>query len=113
MAANTIFLYLDQGTTFSANVPISNTNTGNTDLDLVNYAARSMFRKHYSSSNSYTFNASIHVNDAIVMLSMNATATANVTDGRYMFDVEVYSANTGFVYRVAEGILTVTPEVTK
>lgn len=112
MAANTLFLYIDQGTTFSANVPISNTNTGNTDVDLSEYSARSKFRRHYSSANSHTLTANIHVNSAVVMLSMNAAATANVTDGRYMFDVEIYTAG-GIVYRVADGILTVTPEVTR
>lgn len=113
MPANTLFLYLDQGATFSANVPVSNTNTGNAEIDLANYSSRAKFRKHFSSSNSHTLTTSIHVNDAIITLTMNATSTANVADGRYMFDVEVYSANTGYVYRVAEGIITVTPEVTK
>lgn len=112
MPANNINLFLDQGTTFSANIAISNTNTGNTDLDLTNYAARAKIKKHYSSSNSFTLGANIFVNTAVVILSMNATTSANVPAGRYLYDVEVYSANTGFVYRVAEGLITVTPEIT-
>lgn len=107
-----MFLYLDQGTTFSANVPISNNNTANVDVDLASFQARSKFRRHYSSVNSHSIGATIHVNNAVVMLSMNAATSANIADGRYMFDVEIFDSG-GVVYRIAEGILTVTPEVTR
>lgn len=112
MAANNIVLYMDQGATFSTNVAISDSATANVEIDLADYSARSKMKKHFSSANSHTLTATIHANDRIIVLSMNATSTANVTDGRYMYDVEVYSANTGYVYRTHEGLLVVTPQIT-
>jgi hypothetical protein len=46
-----------------------------------------------------------------VTLSLSSNATANIVAGRYVYDVEVTVANS--VYRVAEGIVTVTPQVTR
>lgn len=105
MPAINRFLYLDQGTTFTANVAVD-------DFDLTGYSARSSFRRHFSSSNVHNFTCTVDVNNSVVVLSMNAAATSNVTDGRYMYDVEIYNGS-GAVYRILEGILTVTPEVTR
>ena len=93
MPANSIPLFLDQGTSFSANIAVSNTTTGNINIDLSDYSSRAKFKKYYTSSNSFSFNTSINVNNAVVTLSMNAASTANVPFGRYLYDVEVYSAN--------------------
>jgi hypothetical protein len=46
-----------------------------------------------------------------ISLTMTANTTANITAGRYVYDVEVTS-NTGIVTRVKEGIVTVTPNAT-
>jgi hypothetical protein len=45
--------------------------------------------------------------------TLTANATANLTAGRYVFDVEVTQANTSQVFRILEGIATVTPNVTR
>ena len=113
MAANNIILYMDQGASFSVNVSVSNAATANTEIDLSNYSARAKFRKHYSSSNSYSLSTAINIENRIITLTMNAASTANVVDGRYLYDVELYSANTGFVFRTTEGLLVVTPEITR
>lgn len=104
-------LFLDQGSTFSANVNVYNPD--GTLVDLSSYSARSMFRKHYASTNSHTFTANINVNNNVIVLSMNAATTANVTPGRYMYDVEIYNDAANVVIRVLEGLLTVTPEITR
>jgi len=41
---------------------------------------------------------------------MNANTTSSITAGRYVYDVEL--VNGSYVTRAAEGIVTVTPEVT-
>ena len=43
---------------------------------------------------------------------MTANATANVVAGRYVYDVELVDGG-GVVTRLLEGIVTVTPQVTK
>jgi hypothetical protein len=47
-----------------------------------------------------------------VALSMNAATTGSITAGRYVYDVESVDAS-GTVIRLVEGIVTVTPQVTR
>jgi len=47
-----------------------------------------------------------------VALGLTATQTANLVPGRYVYDVEVVSG-ANVVSRIIEGIVTVTPEVTR
>jgi hypothetical protein len=51
-------------------------------------------------------------NSGTVTLSLSANATANISYGRYVYDCEITS-NAAIVTRVQEGIVTVTPEVTR
>jgi hypothetical protein len=44
---------------------------------------------------------------------MSAANTANVTPGRYVYDVEIQDNSTGDVTRIFEGIATVLPNVTR
>ena len=46
-----------------------------------------------------------------VTLSLTATVTAGLASGRYVYDVELTTGST--VSRVLEGLVTVSPEVTK
>jgi hypothetical protein len=43
---------------------------------------------------------------------MNAVTSANVTPGRYVYDCELTSSS-NVVSRLVEGIVTVTPQVTR
>ena len=47
-----------------------------------------------------------------ITMSLPANTTANIKSGRYLFDLETVDTN-GTVSRVLEGIITVTPEVTR
>jgi hypothetical protein len=58
-----------------------------------------------------TFTVTIDALNGEVTLSLTATQTAALTAGRYVYDVELTIGST--VSRVIEGIVTVTPEVTK
>jgi hypothetical protein len=104
-----INLVLDQGTTFTSNTTITNSN--NAAVNFYGYTANSMFRKYYTSNTSYTLTVALS-NTGVVTLSMNSTSTANVTSGRYVYDVEaIDTANA--VIRIMEGVITVTPQVTR
>jgi len=102
-------LVIDQGTTFSTIITVADAE--GVALDLSNYTGAAQMRKHYSSSNSFSFTIYV-ANTGTVTLSMSANTTANITSGRYVYDCEITS-NTGVVSRIAEGIITVTPEVTR
>ena len=103
-------IIIDQGTTFNSVIEL--TDDDDEPVDLTNYTGRSQMRKHYTSSNSYSFAVSLGGNAGSITLSMTAAQTALITAGRYVYDVEVVdSSNT--VSRIVEGIVTVTPEVTR
>lgn len=109
--AQTFNLFLDQGTTFSANIAVLDS-TGSAK-DISDYTARSQFRRSYEAANSTSFIATIPVGtDGIVRLQLNPSVSSNLRYGRYFYDVEIEnSANV--VERVAEGILVINPEVTR
>ena len=110
----TIFnLFLDQGTTFKANVTLKDS-TG-TVRNITGFTPRSQFRRSVKSSNSHAFVATIpEGTDGNVFLTMNSNTTTNVTAARYLYDIELIAdAAPHEVERVAEGIVVVSPEITR
>ena len=110
--AQTLNLFLDQGTTFSANITVND--SSGTVRDISDYTARSQFRRSYLSANSNSFTATIETGtDGNVRLQMSAADSSNVVAARYLYDVEIVSNTTSAVERIIEGIVVVTPEVTR
>lgn len=103
-------LLIDQGSSYSTTLML----TTETDeaMDLSGYTGAAQVRKHYTSSNSSAFSVDLNTNTGTVTLSMSANTTANLVAGRYVYDVEITSGS-GNVTRVVEGIVTVTPNVTR
>lgn len=108
MAAK-VNIVIDQGTTFNTTYTIHN--NADEPIDFTGYTANSQIRKSYSSSNAITFAVTLNTVGE-VLLSMNAATSGTITAGRYVYDVEVQD-NTGVRSRIVEGIVTVTPQVTK
>jgi hypothetical protein len=104
-------LTVDQGSTFSASVDI--TDTEDNILVLTGYTVAAQLRKTYGSSTAVDFTASVS-NAALgeVTISLTATQTNALIAGRYVYDVEITSAG-GTVTRVLEGQVEVTPGVTQ
>ncbi len=99
---------IDQGTTFSSGIDLLDDN--DEPVIVVNYTARGQIRKHYSSSNSVSFTTTL--SNGSLVISLTASQTANIVAGRYVYDLELVDpSNT--VLRILEGIVTVTPEVTR
>ena len=104
-------LVIDQGSDFATTVSVTSEN-GDV-LNLVGYSARGQMRKSYSSTSSHNFTVS--VTDALageLTISLNANASSNMVAGRYVYDVEIETAS-GTITRVLEGIVNLTPEVTR
>ena len=103
-------LVIDQGSTFSTDLTLTDENGD--PLTLSGYTANSQIRRWYTSSNvSATFSASINVSSAVITLSLTANQTSNLVFGRYVYDVEI---SDGYeVSRIVEGVVTVTPQVTR
>lgn len=103
-------LVVDQGATYSTSITITDDNDN--IYDLTGYTGAAQMRKHYTSSNATSFSVSLEAQTGIVTLSLTAGQTANLTAGRYVYDVEITSSS-NVVSRILEGIVTVTPNVTR
>jgi hypothetical protein len=103
-------LVIDQGSTFSADLTLTDENG---DMILLwSYTANSQMRKWYTSANpAAIFTTSINSESGTITLSLTANQTSNLVAGRYVYDVEI---NDGVeTSRIVEGIVTVTPQVTR
>ena len=106
-------LVIDQGTTFSSIITL--TNQDGTPMDLTDYTVKAQFRKSYQSSTFVEFNASIYdeVNGQ-VQLQLDPEDTTDVKAGRYLYDIELTSpAPNNQKIRALEGLVILTPEITK
>jgi hypothetical protein len=110
MAAAYVNLFLEQGTTFSTTITMDDV-YGNA-FDLNGYSASSQIRKSYYSANpTATFTATINVQSSTITLALTRTQTASIAPGRYVYDVIISNSST--TKRILEGVVDVSPSVTK
>ena len=103
-------LYIDQGTTYSLTITVSDQN-GDVK-DLTDYTVSAQMRKSYYSSTATSFTASASSpTDGEVTISLTATQTSALKAGRYVYDIEIASDEE--TIRILEGIVVINPEVTK
>lgn len=107
--ATKLNLFIDQGTDFSTTIEVADDNGD--PINLSTYTGRSQMRKHYTSTTHYSFTVSGNSN-GVITVSMNAATTANISGGRYVWDLELVSSG-NVVSRIVEGIVTINPEVTR
>lgn len=107
--AQKVNIVIDQGTTFNTDYTFTDENDN--PIDFSTYQGSSQLRKTYSSSTSYAFTVGL-ANNGVVSLSMSANTTSSISPGRYLYDLEV-TDQSGVVSRLVEGIVTVTPEITR
>jgi hypothetical protein len=86
-------------------------------VNTTNFTARMQLRTSYSAASASleltTANGRISLNNAgVITLSLTATETAALAAGRYVYDLELVSSG-GQVTRLLEGVVTVSPEVTR
>ena len=107
-------LFLEQGATFNTSIALDD--VAGEAFNLVLYTASSQMRKSYYSSNATAiFNVSTGAvpQNGVITLSLSANTTANIAAGRYVYDVYVTKDDNTERVRVLEGIINVTPQVTK
>jgi hypothetical protein len=103
-------LYIDQGTTYSLTITVSDQN-GDVK-DLTDYTVTAQMRKSYYSSTATSFTASASSpTDGEITISLTATQTSALKAGRYVYDIEIESDEE--TLRVLEGIVVINPEVTR
>jgi len=104
-------LAIDQGTTFSVTITVTD-DTGSA-RNLTNYTVRSQMRRSYYTTSNTAFTANVSSpTDGTISLDLTSTQTSALKAGRYVYDVELVS-NVASVERIVEGIVTIYPEVTR
>ena len=105
-------LSVDQGSTFGAEIDVTDSNGD--PLDLTGYTVAGQLRKTYKSTTSTAFTSYVFsASGGIVKISLNATTTNALKAGRYVYDVEITKTSTGEITRIIEGQLEVRPGVTR
>jgi len=103
-------LYIDQGTTFSLAIVVSDQNGD--AKDLTEFTVRGQLRKSYYSSTSISFTAVKSTPlEGEITISLTPTQSSALKAGRYVYDIEIESDEE--TLRVLEGIVVVNPEVTR
>lgn len=100
---------IDQGTTYSLTITL--TNDDGTAKDLSSYTVSAQMRKSYYTSTYTAFTTAKVDLTGELTISLTAVQTSDIKAGRYVYDIEIVSSEE--TLRILEGIVTVTPEVTK
>lgn len=105
-------LVIDQGTTYSLTITVADA-TGAV-IDLTGYTLRAQLRRSYGATSytSFTTSSGADPTDGELTISLTHSQTSALKSGRYVYDIEIVDTNS-VVTRVLEGIVTITPEVTK
>lgn len=112
MAAGTYNILVEQGSTFSQTVTVKEDGS---PKDLTGYSARAQMRPTRTSTTltaTFTCTISTPSTGAIVM-ELDPSTTAGIADGRYYYDLEIYTSGDAIVSRLLQGEVTVSPEVTR
>lgn len=107
-------LYMDQGTDFSTTIQL-NSEDNNLAQNLDGYIVTSSIRKSMLSINA-TANLVCTIpqaNTGEIFVELDAGNTANIPAGTYFFDVRVDDTLAGLKSRLIEGVIFVTPSITR
>ena len=105
-------LTVDQGSTFESTIDL--VSDDGAVINVAGYVFSGQIRKSYYSANA-TANLTLTILNAAngnVKVSISAANTANIKAGRYLYDIKMTdTSNT--VTRLVEGVITITPQVTR
>lgn len=105
--------FIEQGVDYENIITVND--SGGSPRNLTGYTVASQIRKGYGSTTSYPFTAGLFGNDPTtgrIIISLTNAQTSVIPAGRYVYDIELTSA-AGKKSRVIEGIVTISPEVTR
>ena len=105
-------LTIDQGADFETTFDL--VADDGTPVDITGYIFTGQIRKSYYSTNP-TANLVITILNSVngnTKISLGSSNTANIISGRYVYDIKMKDSM-NVTTRVVEGIVTITPQVTR
>ena len=112
MAAGNYDIVIDQGSDFALSITIAEDGSA---VNLSTHTVSAQLRPTPSSNTlSATFTCVVtdSANGAIKMSLPHAT-TANISSGKYYYDLEVFNSSANTITRLLQGVARVTQEVTR
>lgn len=103
-------LVIDQGSDYIQDIEVSDAN--NNLVNLSGYTGAAQIRKTFTSSTHKAFTVATNAN-GIIQIFMDAANTNSLSSGQYVWDCELTENLTGIVTRIVEGIVVITPSVTR
>ena len=100
-------LFLEQGATYNTNINISGS------YDLVGNGSSQLRQSYYSSNSSGSFTVTVDEANSKINLFMASDLTANIAAGRYVYDVILNNSSANTITRILEGVVYVSPSVTR
>lgn len=100
---------IDQGTDFITGIDITGEEFA---VNLEGYTGASHIRKYYTSESFVPFDVTINTLTNVIYLGLDADTSNEMEPGRYVYDVELTDAS-GVISRILEGLVTITPGVTR
>ena|SRR6056300_637961 len=112
MAAGVYNIVIEQGATFVLNVTIKEDGE---PKNISGYSARAQMRPTRTSTTlTATFTCTISTpSTGAILMELDPSTTAAIADGRYYYDLEIYTSGDAIVSRLLQGEVTVSPEVTR
>jgi hypothetical protein len=107
-------LYMDQGADFSTTIQMNDENN-NLAQNLAGYIVTSKMRKSLLSQNSVASLICTIPDPALgeIFVELDSANTANIPFGTYFFDVKINDTVAGLKSRLVEGIIIVSPSITR
>lgn len=105
-------IYVEQFVDFSTSINVDDDQGDSLNID--SYTVSSQIRKSPYSLTYYSFDSSISDGaNGKITIAMTADTTANISPGRYLYDVVMTDTSTNNKVRVVEGIVNILPGVTR
>lgn len=105
-------IVINGGTDFSQVFTLEDAGT-NSPLNLNGYNIKAEMRKHPSATGVTTFTTSVYNSSGgQIRIGLSTTQTANLKEGRYVYDV-VVTDSASYMTRVVEGMVLVSKGVTR
>lgn len=109
--AQYVEITVEQNATFTTTVTV--TDATDSPVDLTNSSVKAQLKKSYYSLTAHDFTVTIpSPPNGEAILQLSAATTANITPGRYVYDV-IMIDQYGDTTRLFEGTAVVTPGVTR
>lgn len=104
-------IYIDQGADYTAEVTVKKDNV---DFDLSTYTFSGQIRKTVGNSTvaaTFDINTDSQLSN-VLEISLTNTQTSALTSRRYVYDIEATDSG-GTTYRIVQGNVVVSPNVTR